>query len=123
MAKAKRGAGVRAASNRGNSGTACNAELLYAGFEGRALEAQDFGGAAVAADAPAPLFENGDDVLALDILEAAQLVLEAPAGVCRRDLPDLEAALGREDDRPLDDVLQLAHVAGPRVGAPPIQHV
>src|SRR5881296_80882 len=91
------------------SGTAEDAELLHAGLEVRSLEAQDLGGAALTADPPMGLLENCGDVLTLDILEAAQLLLWAPAGR-RHDVPQLEAALGREDDCPLDDVLQLAHI-------------
>src|SRR5213594_3251666 len=107
---------------RPRSGTAEDAELLHAGLEGRSLEAQDLGGAALTADPPTCLLENRGDVLALDILEAPQLLHWAPAGRRCHDVPELEAALGREDDRSLDDVLKLAHISGPCVGAQPVQH-
>ena len=47
----------------------------------------------------------------------------APAGRRRGEIAELEAAVRRDDDRPLDHVLQLAHVSGPGVGRQPIQHV
>src|SRR6266536_4133595 len=116
--------GARAACGaRRRSGTAEDLELLHAGLEGRSLEAQDPGGAALTADPPAGLLENREDVLALDILEAPRLRLQAPTGRPRHEIAEIEPAVGGEDDRPLDDVLQLAHVSGPDVGGQRIQHV
>src|SRR2546426_6484727 len=85
---------------RPRSRTAEDAELLHPGLEGRSLEAQDLGGAVLTADPPTGLLENRDDVLALDVLEAPRLLLRAPAGRRGHDVAELEAALGREDDRP-----------------------
>src|SRR6185503_614736 len=97
------------------SGTALKAELLHASLEGRSLEAQDLGGAAVAADPPAGPFQHGGDVLALDLLEAQRRLLRAPFGRRSDEIAQCEAAARRQDDRPLDDVLQLAHVSRPGV--------
>src|SRR2546426_8371574 len=79
---------------RPRSGTPEDAELLHAGLEGRSLEAQDLGGAALTADPPTGLLENCDDVLALDILEAPPRRRRAPASRRRHEVAKLEAALG-----------------------------
>src|SRR5206468_7630938 len=105
------------------SGTAEDAELFHAGLEGRSLEAQDSGGAALTADPPSGLVENRGDVPAFEVLQAARLRLRIAAGRSRHEFAKLEAALGREDDRPLDDVLQFAHVAGPGIGGQAVQPV
>src|SRR2546422_6874472 len=103
-----------------NSGPAKNLELLHAGLQRRSLEAQNLRCAALTADPPAGLLENGDDVLALDVLEASRVRLRTPPGRRRGEIAELEAAVRRDDDRPLDDVLQLAHVPGPGVGGQPL---
>src|SRR5262245_25138455 len=89
------------------SGAALDSELLHAGLERRALEAQDPGGAAVAADPPAGLLEHGGDVLAHDLVEASPGPLRPRSGRRRsHDVAEGEAAARRQDDRALDDVLQ-----------------
>src|SRR5262245_9173190 len=81
------------------SGRAEDAELLHTGFKCRSLEAQDLRGAALAADPPAGLLENGDDVLALDVLEVSRLRLRASGGGGGgrggHEAADLEPALRR----------------------------
>src|SRR5262245_3045753 len=107
-----------AAGARARSGRALDAELLHAGLEGRSLTAENPGGAAFAADPPAGFFENQNDVLALDLLEALRGLLRANAGRRRRrqHVGEHEASRRRKNDRPLDDVLQLPYVPGPGVG-------
>src|SRR5262249_16935003 len=107
----------RRAAARSRLRGAEDAELLHTGFKCRALEAQDLRGAALAADPPAGLLENGDDVLALDAFEVPVLRYRTRGGLHGNEVADLEAALRREDDRALDDVLELPHVPGPGVGA------
>src|SRR5262245_57799035 len=105
------------------SGTADDAELLHAGLEGGSLESQDPGRATVTADPPTRLLENRGDVLALDVLETPRLLFRASPGRRRHDGAELEATPGRQDDGPLDDVLQLAHVPGPVIRGQPLQDV
>src|SRR5262249_13498403 len=62
------------------SGAALQSQLLHPGLERRSLEAQDAGGAAGAADAPAGLFEHGGDVLALDLRRCHEVAQHEAAG-------------------------------------------
>src|SRR6185295_10534677 len=82
---------------RPRSGAALDAEPGHAGLERRSLETQDLCGAAVTADAPTGLLEDGEDVLALHVLEAAPLGFRAGAGRRGQDLAKLEAPLRGED--------------------------
>src|SRR5271166_4291331 len=69
-------------------------------------------------DHPACLPEDVEDVVTLDIFEG-----EARAGSGRRDglaedvRADLQREPGREDDSALEDILQLADIAGPEIGS------
>src|SRR5215813_8877457 len=80
------------------SGGAVDAELLHAGLECRSLEAEDPGGAARSADAPAGIVEDRDNVSALDVFEALSVLRRPPAGRRRHEIAEFEAAPGREDD-------------------------
>src|SRR5262245_48263898 len=123
-ARVERGACETRAVARPRSGSAVDSEPLHAGLESRSLETQNRRGAALAADPPAGTFEDRDDVLALDLLEALRRLLRALSGRRRRqDVAEHEASRRRQDDRPLDDVLQLSYVPGPGVRGQLPQHL
>src|SRR5207245_2507719 len=111
-----------------------DAELLDAASERVRVQAEDPGRPARALDDPPRLLEGGAHVARFDVLEdgveaaAARLgrrrrsrglVADALAGA-KQIGPDLERQSRRQNDRALDDVLQLAHVAGPRVADEPL---
>src|SRR5262249_43915087 len=105
------------------SGTAEDAEPLHAGLEGRSLEAQDLGGAALTADPPPGLLERRDDVLALDVLEVLGAAWWVAANRWCQEVGQFEPALGGQDLRPLVEVLQLSYVRRPGVRGQPVQDV
>src|SRR6267378_1045896 len=108
---------------------AANAELLDAASERVRVQAEDAGRPAHALDNPPRLFECGAHVACFDVLEDGVEAAAAWLGRWRRSRglvadalagseqigPDLERRSRRQNDRTLDNVLQLAHVAGPRV--------
>src|SRR5690349_22022698 len=109
---------------KGWQSAADDAELLHAGLQRGALETQDLRGAALAADPPRRLLEDVDDVAALDVFETARLGRPRDGGAGRRgEIRRLETPPGGEDHRPLDYVLQFAHVAGPGVGGETVEHL
>src|SRR5690606_28134250 len=92
-----------------------DAELLHAGPDGRAAHAEQPRGAFRPGEDAARVFERACDVLALHFLERQ----EEPCGPSRlRQRSDVLLADGfavAEDDRALQDVGELTHVAGPVV--------
>src|SRR5712691_2979819 len=95
--------------------------------EGRGLEPEKGRGAVGAIDFAAGFgerVENEGALLVLQVAERARGGLRSRVGFARR-APDgaaggaegeVEMAVARADDGAFDDVLQLAHVAGPLVG-------
>src|SRR6185503_8576564 len=95
-------------------GLRADAEAGEAAVEGAAREAEDAGGFA---DVAALGGEGALDEVALDLLEGH--VLEAGGGFGARaelEVGGGDVVAGGEQARALDDVLELADVAGPGVG-------
>src|SRR5262249_31505817 len=87
-------------------------EARHAVFERARFEAEQLGGAGMPTHSPAGAFEHRTNVLAFDVLQP-----RAPSGARGfgpRELDD-ETRSGRDDNRALDGVSQVANVARPRV--------
>src|SRR5213593_4004678 len=81
------------------------------------MEAEPLGGVALAVDLPARALEHAANVRALDVVQALEGWLSGrAAGGSAQRLLEAQRGSGREDQRSLDHVLELADVAGPRVG-------
>src|SRR5258705_2955077 len=114
-----------------------DAELRDAASERVRVQAEDPRRPARALDDPPRPLERGAHVARLDISEDGVEAAAARLGRWRRSRglvadalagseqigPDLERRSGRQNDRALDDVLQLAHVAGPRVTDEPVHRL
>src|SRR5262245_16696095 len=99
-----------------------DAELAHARLERGPLEAENLGGPALTAHAPADAFEHRQDVAALDLVERARSLrpgLSGSGGRRRQGALDVQPVRPAEDDRALDDVLELADVAGPVIAREP----
>src|SRR5262245_43484167 len=94
------------------SGGAPDAELGHASLEGRWGQPEYAGRALGATDAPAGLLEDPHDVGTLHVLEHQA---DGSRLGTRLRAVDPQRPLRAQDDRPLDDVAQLADVARPRV--------
>jgi len=88
------------------------------------VQAEDDRSTAGAADAPPGLVQDVINVLAFDLGEGALVIREREGVVARvgrqrllcKRVIDAECGVASEDDRTLDDVLQLTDVARPVVG-------
>src|SRR5262249_43126376 len=104
-------------------GTACreglrppDPELLHSGLQGGRLHSEERGGAPRAADPPSGDLEHPQDVLPLDLLQGPDgSAVGARAGGLQPGAR-IQARPLAQDDGPLDDVLELSNVPGPRVG-------
>ena len=102
----------RRAWSAGLARTAENTELGHAAVEGIGLDSQELRRASRPAYPPADAFEDRLDLLRLEIVEPHAAFRRNGSG--GRQVNDQARSL-RDDDRPLDHVPQLAHVARPRV--------
>ena len=107
---------------RGFVGRAGNAELFQAAAEGVGVKTEDGGRAARPVDDPIRLAQDREDVVPLNILQRGR----RPVGGFRISLTeefgiDLQRGASREDGGALEDVLQLADVARPRVRHQPAE--
>src|SRR5262245_44702863 len=96
----------------GGSGRAPDAELGHARLEGRWGQPEHARRALGATHAPSGLLEDPHDVGTLDVLEHQADGSRLGPGLWA---VDPQRPLPVQDDRPLDDVAQLADVAGPGV--------
>src|SRR5262249_32385320 len=114
-----RGVGSRRASHPAGRGR--DAESLEHRLQRRPLQSEAHSGAVGPAEGPVGLLEHPHDVCPLDAFERSGHVgllgADASEGSSRREpgLVDREDVGLRDDHRALDDVLQLAHVPGPRI--------
>src|SRR6266536_995724 len=93
-----------------------DAEALHPRAEGAGIEAELLGGVALAVDLPVRALEHTADVRALDVVEALEAGLAGRAvGREGQHLLHVQRGTRREDERPVDHVLELADVPGPRV--------
>src|SRR3990167_5375395 len=106
---------ARAALRGPASGSSRDPELFHPRLERGRLEPQDHGRPPIAADPPSGHPEHGQDVVALELFERRNSRLWTNAG-CREPLAQLEPRAAAHDDRSLDDVLELANIARPRIG-------
>ena len=105
-------------------GRALDTELLEPAAQRVGVETQERGRALRPVDHPTCSPEDVQDMVTLDSFEC-----EARAGGGRRDrlaedvAADLQRAPGREDDGALEDILQLADVAGPGISSQPLHRL
>src|SRR5881628_2039071 len=66
-------------------------------------------------DSPSPLFEHGDDVVSLHVIQASHTGF-ARGRFAGRPVGQLEGRTLGDDERALDHIAQLPNVAGPVVG-------
>ena len=86
------------------------------------MKTEDGGRAARPVDDPVRLPQDREDVVPLDVFQGGgRLVGGFGSGLAEDVGIDLERGAGREDDGALEDVLQLADVARPRVRHQPAQ--
>src|SRR6266478_7919751 len=122
----KLGSRAEPGQTRRRSGGLLDSESLEDRLERRPLHAETRGRAARTAEHPVRLFQCAQDACAVDALERGETALVGDAsGTPARELVqgDLERPTRREDHRALDQVRELAHVAGPRIRAQRVQRL
>src|SRR5438034_838863 len=88
-------------------------QLLHPSLERRGLQPEQTGGAFGTAHPPASLFQDRDDVIPLDVLQAADAGLLGSSRLARGPVAQFERRALRADECALDDVAVLAAVPGP----------
>jgi hypothetical protein len=102
-------------------GGAFDGELLEPTPHGIGVETQDTGRALRPLDHPTSSPEDVQDVVTLHIFQGeARTVGGRRDGLAEDVRADLQRRRGREDDGALEEVLQLADVAGPGLGGQPL---